>query len=149
MSVYEDTALAGKLSDEQLDQLIAAFVKNSDVIEIAHALDLPRELVLAALEDGTIAERALATKRNAAALRFMGSAIDQLQTVLELPMAMSSPAEKVQAIKLLRDLLGLRPAGQRLDRPAPKAKDKTSDKPKGGALEAALSGGDDDEVDEY
>jgi hypothetical protein len=135
---YEDTALAGQLTPEQQDALIAAFVKDSDVTLIAHELDMPRELVLAALEDGSLAERALAAKRSAAACRFMGLAIDQLTTVLETPLAMSSGAEKISAIKLLHNLLGLRPAAPPRALAAPK-EPKSADKPRQGALEAALA----------
>lgn len=142
LASYEDTLLAGELSDAQLDAIVAEFVTNSDITHIAHQLDLPRALVLRALEDGTLAERAMQAKKGAAVVRFMGAAIDQLLAVVEQPMAMSSGPEKIAAIKLLRELLGLRPT----DRPrAAKAAGKEeTPKTKQGALEAALMEDDDE-----
>lgn len=144
MPTYEDTLLAGKLTDDQLDSIVAEFVANSDIGVIAAKLDLPRALVLQAFEDGTLQDRALAAKKGAAVVRFMGTAIDQLLVVVENPLALSSGSEKLTAIKLLRDLLGLRPV-ERLNPKPPRSKKEPAGKHKVGAFEAALTSEDEDE----
>lgn len=135
---YESTALAGKLTEAQLDAIVEKFVHTSDVGLIARALDIPRALVLEALENGTLAERALKAKRNAATVRFLGLAIDRMLAVLAMPASKGSTHEALQAARLLRDLLGLksespaepaepkrgpgRPRKEPVDPPAPKTR---------------------------
>jgi hypothetical protein len=105
---YEETALAGALTEAQLDAIVEKFVHTSDVGLIARSLDIPRRLVLEALEDGTLAERALRAKRTASTVRFLGLAIDRLLSALALPPGRNSTSETVATARLLRDILGLR-----------------------------------------
>lgn len=117
---HEDTLLAGELTDAQIDELVAAFVVDSDPVAIAHRLDLPKAMVLAALEDGTISARAAAAKRHGVAIRFLGGALDTLQGVLDSHGSMrDSTKDKLLAIKLMQELLGA--SGQQdVIAPAPK-----------------------------
>lgn len=135
---YEETALAGKLTEEQLDAIIAAFVRTSDIGLIARSLDLPRALVLAALEDGTLAARALAAKKNAATVRFIGLTIDRMLAVLALPASKGSTHEALQAARLLRDLLGLQSVVTPPSEPGKPAADVTAP-PAAKSLEQALA----------
>lgn len=104
---YEETALAGALTEEQLDKLVMAFVRTADVHAIASALDLPVDLVLRALEDGTLVARALSAKRYALAMRFIAKSMDRLQFIIESPA--SSPREVMWAVEMLKELLGVQP----------------------------------------
>jgi dsRNA-specific ribonuclease len=139
---YEETALRGSLTEEQLDRLVEAFVSDSDVAAIARRLNVPRQLVLDALENGALAERALRAKRNAWLVRFYGVAMDRLQTVLEL--GRKDTAETIAAIKLQRELLegaaeafGL-PKPEPEKRPVGRPRKEIAEKKVVGSLAAAL-----------
>lgn len=133
---FEDSLLANQLTEVQLDALVLAFVKSADVNDIAAELSLPKSLILRALDDDSVSSRALAAKRGAALPRFLGLAMDQLLTLMASPLATCSVAEKLAAMKMLRDLLGLRPT-ERLA-PKPTAKKKADPEPKPPSFEALL-----------
>jgi hypothetical protein len=100
---YEAVALAGKLSDEHRRAIIESFASCSDVVAISTALGLPKDLVVEALSDPTLATEALEFKRNAMGLRFIGTAYDEL---LRLVTATDTrAAQRITAIKTLGGLL--------------------------------------------
>ena len=134
---YEETLLSGELTEDQCDAIIDAYARTRDYLAISGELDIPVPLIRAALENGTLAQRAVRTKLGGAKVEFLQIALGHLLDAVRLPVSSITPTDRIRAIKLLKEILDDSEPAKGRGRPKkPAAKEES----KPGSLERALRG---------
>lgn len=124
---YEETALRGELTEEQIENLLDSFAQGGSIDAVSKRVDLPKNLVRELLDEPDIARRAMTRKKALMGVLLPAEIIDTLRANL----TGGTPQSQVSAASKLIDILGLTP-----EKPKKAPKRRKSDT--GGALEAAL-----------